>query len=94
MQNQGGTTNSDSGRTAIDRHAVIAAGHVLMSAIWLEHRARVFSTRLWTLPTQRASFASVPNFPASPQPGNAESPSFLTVGRSVHLTAREGQTTQ
>jgi hypothetical protein len=38
--------SSDSGRTAIDRHAVVTAGHLLMSAIWLEHQARRFSTRL------------------------------------------------
>ena len=46
---------SDSDRAALDRHAVAAAGQLLISAIWLEHRVRYFSTRLATLPSQRAS---------------------------------------
>ena len=40
MHDQGYSTNSDPPRSAIDRYAVTAAGHVLMSAIWLEHRVR------------------------------------------------------
>jgi hypothetical protein len=59
MQIQGGTVNSESDRSAIDRRAVTAAGQLLMSAIWLEHRVRRFSTRLTMSPSQRASVASV-----------------------------------
>ena len=59
MRIQDGDMSSDSARTAIDRHAVIAAGQLLMSAIWLEHRVRRFSTRLTMLPSQRASVVSV-----------------------------------
>lgn len=55
---QDGNTSSESGRTAIDRQAVSAAGQLLMSAIWLEHRARRFSKRLNALPSQRSSVAS------------------------------------
>jgi hypothetical protein len=44
MQNEGSGVRSDSGRTAIDHHAVIAAGQLLMSAIELEHRVRRFAT--------------------------------------------------
>lgn len=91
MRNQGSTTNSDSGRTAIERHAVTAAGHLLLSAIWLEHRVRTFPKRLGTLPTPRASVASLTNAAASPQSDDAESPSFLTVRRSVHHSAQGAQ---
>jgi hypothetical protein len=59
MRIQDGDMSSDSDRTAIDRHAVTAAGQLLMSAIWLEHRVRRFSTRLSMLPSQRASVVSV-----------------------------------
>ena len=59
MRIQGGDMSSDSDRTALDHHAVIAAGQLLMSAIWLEHRVRRFSTRLTMSPSQRASVASV-----------------------------------
>jgi hypothetical protein len=59
MQNQGGTVNCESGRSAIDRRAVTAAGQLLMSAIWLEHRVRRVSTRLAMSPSQRASVVSV-----------------------------------
>ena len=59
MRIQGGNMNSDSSRTAIDRHAVIAAGQLLMSAIWLEHRVRRFSRLLSILPSRRASVVSV-----------------------------------
>jgi hypothetical protein len=41
---------SESERATLDRHAVAAAGQLLISAIWLEHRLRYFSTRLATLP--------------------------------------------
>ena len=59
MRNEGGTVNCDSSRSAIDRRAVTAAGQLLMSAIWLEHRVRRVST-LFTLSSgQRASAASV-----------------------------------
>jgi hypothetical protein len=34
MRIEDGDMTSDSDRTAIDRHAVIAAGQLLMSAIW------------------------------------------------------------
>jgi hypothetical protein len=54
MQIQDRDMSSDSNRTTIDRHAVTAAGQLLMSAIWLEHRVRRFSTRLSKLPSQRA----------------------------------------
>jgi hypothetical protein len=59
MRTEYGDMSSDSGRSAIDRHAVIAAGQLLMSAIWLEHRVRRFSTLLITSPTLRASVVSV-----------------------------------
>ena len=52
MRIQDGDMTSDSARTAIDRHAVTAAGQLLMSAIWLEHRVRRFSTGLRMLPSQ------------------------------------------
>jgi hypothetical protein len=59
MRNEGGTVNCDSSRSAIDRRAVTAAGQLLMSAIWLEHRVRRVST-LFTLSSgQRASAVSV-----------------------------------
>jgi hypothetical protein len=38
----------------MDRHAVIAAGQLLMSAIWLEHRVRSASANLSVLARQRA----------------------------------------
>ena len=59
MQNQNGTLNCDSARSAIDRRAVTAAGQLLMSAIWLEHRVRRVSMRLTMSPNQRASVVSV-----------------------------------
>lgn len=40
-------------RAAIDRHAVVAAGHLLMSAIWLEHRVRHLSTHLSVFPNRQ-----------------------------------------
>jgi hypothetical protein len=55
MRIQDGDVSADLGRTAMDRHAVNAAGQLLMSAIWFEHRVRRFSTRLSPLPSQRAS---------------------------------------
>jgi hypothetical protein len=58
MRIRDGDMSSDSARTEIDRQAVIAAGHLLMSAIWLEHRVRRFSKRLRMLPSQRASVVS------------------------------------
>jgi hypothetical protein len=51
--------SSDSGRTPIDRHAVSAAGQLLMSAIWLEHRVRRFPTHLSVLASPRSSAAPV-----------------------------------
>jgi hypothetical protein len=46
MRIQVGKMNPDSSRTAIDRHAVKAAGQLLMSAIWLEHHIlRVLARR-------------------------------------------------
>jgi hypothetical protein len=59
MQDQGGPIKSDSDRSAIDRHAVTAAGHLLMSALWLERRVRSFSTPRGTLPMQQALVVSV-----------------------------------
>ena len=59
MRIQDGDMSSDSERTAIDRHAVIAAGQLLMSAISLEHRVRRFSTRLIMLSSPRSSVMSV-----------------------------------
>jgi hypothetical protein len=67
MQDQGDTIHSDSSRTAFDRHAVIVAGQLLMSAIWFEHRVRRLSTRLITLPNQRPSAVAVVSSPASDQ---------------------------
>ena len=54
MRIQDANVRSDSERTAIDRHAVTAAGQLLMSAIWLEHRVRRFSTCVTAFPSQRA----------------------------------------
>ena len=51
--------SSDSGRTPIDRHAVSAAGQLLMSAIWLEHSVRRFPTHLSVLASPRSSAAPV-----------------------------------
>jgi hypothetical protein len=52
MRIRDGDMSSDSARTVIDRQAVIAAGQLLMSAIWLEHRVRRFSKRRRMLPSQ------------------------------------------
>jgi hypothetical protein len=65
MRIEDGDMTSDSDRTAIDRHAVTAAGQLLISAIWLEHRLRYFSARLATLPSQRASVLSGVNSPVA-----------------------------
>ena len=65
MRIEDGDMTSDSDRTAIDRHAVTAAGQLLISAIWLEHRLRYFSTRLATLPSQSASVLSGVNAPVA-----------------------------
>jgi hypothetical protein len=59
MQDQRGPTNSESARSAIDRHAVTAVAHLLVSAIWLEHRILRASARLSSLPSQQASVVSV-----------------------------------
>ena len=59
MRIQDGDMTSGSDRTAIDRHAVTAAGQLLMSAIWLEHRVRRVSTRFTLSSGQRASAVSV-----------------------------------
>jgi len=67
MQDQAGPMNSDRARSAIDRRAISAAGQVIMSAIWLEHRVRSFSTRLGTLPIQQASVLSFVSSSASLQ---------------------------
>jgi len=63
MRIQDGDMRSDSDRGALDRHAVTAAGQLLISAIWLEHRLRYFSARLATLPSQSASVLSGVNSP-------------------------------
>jgi hypothetical protein len=63
MRLEDGDITSNSGRTAIDRHAVTAAAQLLMSAIWLEHRLRRFSTRLNMSPSQRASVVEVASSP-------------------------------
>jgi hypothetical protein len=63
MRTQDGDMTSDRDRAALDRHAVAAAGQLLISAIWLEHRLRYFSTRLATLPSQRASVLPLVNSP-------------------------------
>ena len=55
MPIQGGDRSTDSARTPIDRHAVTAAGQLLMSIIWLEHRVRRFSARLSMLPNRQAT---------------------------------------
>jgi|HubBroStandDraft_4_1064222.scaffolds.fasta_scaffold670475_2 hypothetical protein len=59
MRNEGDTVNCDSSRSAIDRRAVTAAGQLLMSAIWLEHRVRRVSTRLTLSSGQRPPAVSV-----------------------------------
>ena len=63
MRIEDGDRTSNSDRAALDRQAVAAAGQLLISAIWLEHRLRYFSTRLATLPSQRASVMSDVNSP-------------------------------
>jgi hypothetical protein len=50
MRIEDGDRTSNADRAALDRQAVAAAGQLLISAIWLEHRLRYFSTRLATLP--------------------------------------------
>lgn len=67
MQNQRATVKCDSPRSGIDRRAVTAAGQLLMSAIWLEHRVRRVSTRLSMSPSQRASLVSVVRYSAAHQ---------------------------
>jgi hypothetical protein len=67
MRIQDGDVSSDSNRTVIDRHAVTAAGQLLMSAIRLEHRVRHFSTRLSMLPSQRVSVMSFVSTPVADQ---------------------------
>jgi hypothetical protein len=57
MRIQDDNMRSDPGRRAIDHHAVTAAGQLLMSAIWLEHRVRSFSTHLNLLASPRFSDA-------------------------------------
>jgi hypothetical protein len=59
MQDQCAPMNSESVRSAIDRHAVTAVAQVLVSAIWLEHRILRASARLSLLPSQQASVVSV-----------------------------------
>jgi hypothetical protein len=82
--------DSDSDRAAIDRHAVGAAGQLLMSAIWLEHRVRRFSTRLSMSRSQRVPPASVVSSPVAHQAERGCS--FLTVGATErHLTKRKGR---
>ena len=65
MQIQDGDMRSDSDRGALDRLAVTAAGELLISAIWLEHRLRYFSARFATLPSQSASMLSGVNSPVA-----------------------------
>jgi hypothetical protein len=67
MRIQDGDVTSESDRTAIDRHAVTAAGQLLVSATWLEHRVRHFSTRLSMLASQRSSVMSVECSPVAHQ---------------------------
>jgi hypothetical protein len=59
MENQGDIANRRPARSALDRHAVTAAGQLLMSAIWLEHRVRRLSTLLSTPSSQRISTLSL-----------------------------------
>ena len=83
MRIQDGDMSSGSARTRIDRHAVVAAGQLLISAIWLEHRVRRFSTRLGMLPSQRASVESVEHVGSSSK--RTEGCSFLTA-RAIEPT--------
>jgi hypothetical protein len=78
MRIQDGVMRSDSDRGALDRHAVTAAGQLLISAIWLEHRLRYFSARLATLPSQSASMLSGVNSPDA----RADRTVFVPDGRS------------
>ena len=59
MQDLRGPMNSESARSAIDRHTVTAVAQVLVSAIWLEHRILRVSTRFSMLPSRQASVVSV-----------------------------------
>jgi hypothetical protein len=79
--------SSDSDRTAIDRHAVTAAGQLLMSAIWLEHRARQFSTRLSTLQSQRGFVVSVVTSLVAPQSNHMRR--LAPDGQGDELTTRK-----
>jgi hypothetical protein len=74
MRIENGDRTSDSDRAALDRHAVTAAGQLLISAIWLEHRLRYFSTRLATLPSQRVSGLSDVNSPVAREDPKAFAP--------------------
>jgi hypothetical protein len=65
MRIEEGDMTSDSDRAGLDHHAVTAAGQLLISAIWLEHRLRYFSTRLATLPRRRAFELSDVNSPVA-----------------------------
>jgi hypothetical protein len=57
MRIREGNRDPGSARTAVDRRAVTAAGHLLMSAIWLEHRVRHVATRVIAPPNQGRSGA-------------------------------------
>jgi hypothetical protein len=67
MRIENGDRTSDSDRAALDRHAVTAAGQLLISAIWLEHR-------LATLPSQRVSGLSDVNSPVAREDPKAFAP--------------------
>ncbi len=86
MRFQEDETSPQTARTVIDRHAVTAAGQLLMSAIWLEHRVRRFSPRLSVLPISRVSGA------ADPKPSSAETSDRLMLapkGRATEPTPDE-----
>jgi hypothetical protein len=91
MRIEDGDMTSDSDRAALDRHAVAAAGQLLISAIWMEHRLRYFSARLASLPSQRATVLPLENSPVA----RADRRVFVLDGRGDRTEpARERGTAQ
>ena len=91
MRIQNDTMSTGSDRSALDRHAVTAAGQLLMSAIWLEHRVRRFSTRVMG-PSQRTSVAAVVSSSDAHNPD--QGCSYATVGSTESTPHEEAGTHQ
>jgi hypothetical protein len=69
----GDDMKSDSARTAMDRYAVNAAGQLLISVIWMEHRVRRAFTRLSMLPHRRAFVVPGVKAPVAQHPDSGRS---------------------